>query len=95
MKSDRKAYVSPHNPNVMVLPSDPKAVQEAHEQEASRMSVNGELLDLYRKLDTAHIKLKEDDRIIGLLVQQRNQLASEITDMEQRVQKLEEEKKRQ
>lgn len=93
MKSDKKAYVSPHNPDVLIIPANPKAAQEAHEQETSRMSVNGELLDLYRQLDAARIKLKEDDRIIDLILQQRNQLASEIADMEQRVQELEERKR--
>ncbi|MBQ8921756.1 MAG: hypothetical protein IJ060_06300 [Oscillospiraceae bacterium] len=92
MRSDKKAYVSPHNPDVMVLPADPKAVQEAHEQDASRMSVKSELLDLYRKLSAARIKLEEDDRIIDLILQQRNQIAAEIADMEQRVQELEERK---
>lgn len=94
MKIDKKTYVSPNNPDVLIIPAEPQAVQEAHEQEASRMSVNGSLLDLYRQLDAARIKLEEDDRIIDLLMQQRNRLAAEIADMEQRVQVLEEEKKK-
>ena len=93
MKSEKKAYVSPNNPDVLIIPADPKAVQAAHEQDASRMSVRSELIDLYRKLDASRIKLEEDDRIINLLLQQRNQLATEIADMEQRVQELEERKR--
>lgn len=93
MKSDKKAYISPHNPDVVIVPADPRAVQEACEQETRQMSVKSELLGLYRKLDAARYKLEEDDRIIDLLLQQRNQLASEIADMEQRVQELEEQKK--
>ena len=92
--SDKRAYVSPNNPDVLIIPADPNAAQEAHEQEVSRMSVNGNLLDLYRQLDAARIKLEEDDRIINLILQQRNQIAADIADMEQRVQELEEEKKR-
>lgn len=94
MKSDNKAYTSPHNPNILICPADPTAVQEVREQEARRMSVNSELLDLYRKLEASRTKLEEDDRIIDLLVRQRNQLASEIADMKERVQELNEEKKK-
>ena len=94
MKSEKRAYVSPHNPDVMVFPADPKVVQETREQDASRMSVKSELLDLYRKLSEARIKLEEDDRIIDLILQQRNQLDSEIADLEQRVRELEEKKER-
>ena len=94
MKSDKRAYVSPHNHSVLKIPADPKAVQEASEQEARRTSVPSKLIDLYRKLAEARLKLEEDDRIIDLVLQQRNQLTSEIADMEQRVQELEEEKKK-
>ena len=89
MKNDKKAYASPNNPDVLIIPADPKAVQEAYEKGTSRMLVKSELLELYRDLDVARIKLNEDDRIIDLILQQRNQLASEIADLEQSVQELE------
>ncbi len=92
--SDKRAYVSPYNHNVFKIPADPRAIQEAHEHDERRTSVPRQLIDLYRQLDAARIKLEEDDRIIDLLMQQRNQIAADIADMEQRVQELEEEKKR-
>ena len=94
MRNDNKAHVSPYNHNVFKIPADPRTIQEASEQDERRTSVPRKLIDLYRKLGEARNKLEEDDRIIDLILQQRNQLASEIADMEQRLQELEEEKKK-
>ena len=76
----------------MKIPADPKAIQEAQEAEMRRASITAELLDLHSRLNASCAKLEEDDLIIESLSHRRNQLASEIEFIKQRIQELKQEK---
>lgn len=63
---------SPHDPNVTIIPANPKMVLDEFERESRRTALNSELSGLYQNICSFRTQQEDDDSIIDLILQNRN-----------------------
>ena len=69
-----KPYQSPNNPDILVIPPDPKYAEEEQARERKRIALNGELSGLTQQLLHIDAHIDELKTVIGVLTERLNTL---------------------
>lgn len=84
-----KPYQSPNNPDILVIPPDPKYAEEEQARERKRIALNGELSGLTQQLLHIDAHIHELKTVIGVLTERLNTLQAEKEEKEARKLQLE------
>ncbi len=84
-----KPYQSPNNPDILVIPPDPKYAEEEQARERKRIALNGELSGLTQQLLHIDAHIDELKTVIGVLTERLNTLQAEKEEKEARKLQLE------
>lgn len=84
-----KPYQSPNNPDILVIPPNPKYAEEEQARERKRIALNGELSGLTQQLLHIDAHIDELKTVIGVLTERLNTLQAEKEEKEARKLQLE------
>ena len=84
-----KPYQSPNNPDILVIPPDPKYAEEEQAREGKRIALSGELSGLTQQLLHIDAHIDELKTVIGVLTERLNTLQAEKEEKEARKLQLE------
>lgn len=90
--NNEKEYVSPYNPDVIIIPADVEAArqmrQEQQEIEERRRAIRNERFDLSKQLAEKENRLAEVKSLLNLLSERYQKLKSEISEVNKRLNEL-------
>ena len=84
-----KPYQSPNNPDILVIPPNPKYAEEEQARERKRIALNGGLSGLTQQLLHIDAHIDELKTVIGVLTERLNTLQAEKEEKEARKLQLE------